>query len=89
MGTTMGITGEQLRQRLEESLQARVEVEDQSHLHAGHEGAKDGGKHFKVHVVSERFKGLGTLARHRLVYDSVSDWMKKEIHALAITASHE
>ncbi|MDH4395805.1 MAG: BolA family transcriptional regulator [Limnobacter sp.] len=85
----MGITREQLQQRLEEALQAKVHVDDESHLHAGHEGAKDGGKHFKVHVVSERFKGLSTLARHRLVYDSVSDWMKKEIHALAITASHE
>lgn len=83
----MSITAEQLKSRLEESLEASVDVADESHLHAGHEGARDGGKHFRVKVKSAKFKGLSTLARHRLVYDSVADWMKKEIHALAIDAS--
>lgn len=80
------LTADALKQRLVERLEAGVEVIDESHLHAGHEGAKSGGKHFRVHVVSPKFKGIGTLARHRLVYDAVSDWMQKEIHALAIVA---
>lgn len=80
------LNAELLKERLKERLQASVEVTDDSHLHAGHEGAKSGGKHFSVIVTSTKFEGLNTLARHRLVYDAVSDWMNKEIHALAITA---
>ncbi|HEX4879247.1 MAG TPA: BolA family protein [Limnobacter sp.] len=83
----MSITAEQLRARLEERLQAQVEVVDESHLHAGHAGAREGGRHFRVKVCTTQFAGLRTLARHRLVYDAVSDWMKKEIHALAIDAA--
>ncbi|HEY1058725.1 MAG TPA: BolA family protein [Limnobacter sp.] len=83
----MSITADQLRERLEQALEATVEVEDESHLHAGHAGARDGGRHFRVRVKSRKFAGLGTLGRHRLVYDAVSDWMKKEIHALAIDAA--
>lgn len=80
------LTAQLLKQRLEEKLKAEVEVSDDSHLHAGHEGAKSGGKHFSVQIASPQFEGLNTLARHRLVYDAVSDWMNKEIHALAIKA---
>ncbi|MDX1669584.1 MAG: BolA family protein [Limnobacter sp.] len=81
------LTAELLKERLETELDAEVAVSDDSHLHAGHEGAKSGGKHFSVHIASPRFDGLNTLARHRLVYDAVSDWMNKEIHALAIKAN--
>ncbi|MFN4328107.1 MAG: BolA family protein [Limnobacter sp.] len=81
----MSISAEQLKARVMERLQATwVEVTDESHLHAGHEGAKSGGRHFRIKVKSPRFTGLATLARHRLVYDAVSDWMNREIHALAI-----
>jgi BolA family transcriptional regulator, general stress-responsive regulator len=83
----MGIDAKQLQKRLEDTLTASVEVIDESHLHAGHAGARDGGKHFRVRLKSPKFQGLGTLARHRLVYDAVSDWMPKEIHALAIDAA--
>lgn len=83
----MSITSEQLQQRLEQALLATVEVEDDSHLHAGHAGALAGGKHFRVRIKTPRFQGLNTVARHRLVYDAVADWMKKEIHALAIDAA--
>lgn len=62
-----------------------LEVTDDSHLHAGHAGAREG-RHFSVRVVSERFEGLGRLARHRLVYDALAQWMPHGIHALAITA---
>lgn len=61
-------------------------VKDQSHLHAGHEGAKDGKGHFDVRIVSEEFDGLNRIARHRLVYDALGDFMATDIHALSITA---
>ncbi|MGA0582883.1 MAG: BolA family protein [Castellaniella sp.] len=65
---------------------ARLDLIDESHLHAGHAGAQGGARHFRVHIVSNRFQGLGTLARHRLVYDCVRDLMPHPIHALAIEA---
>jgi BolA protein len=77
----------ELRGRLEADFpDALIEVTDDSHLHAGHAGAAGGGGHFSVKVVSERFAGRATLARHRLVYDAVRDWMPHRIHALAIIA---
>lgn len=65
---------------------ATIELLDESHLHAGHAGARGGAGHFRVRVVSTAFAGLPTVARHRLVYDSVRDWMPDRIHALAIEA---
>lgn len=77
----------ELRGRLETAFpDALIEVTDDSHLHAGHAGAAGGGGHFSVKVVSERFAGRATLARHRLVYDAVLDWMPHRVHALAIVA---
>ena len=76
-----------IRDRLREQLSAEsVEIEDQSHLHAGHAGAAGGGGHYEVTIVASCFKGLNTLARHRLVYEAVGELMKKEIHALSIQA---
>jgi BolA protein len=60
-------------------------VEDDSHLHAGHAGAREG-RHFSVRIASERFNGLSRLARHRLVYDALHDLIPRGIHALAIDA---
>ena len=78
---------ERIRARLSEALQPSVlELTDESALHAGHEGAKSGGSHFRLRIVSPRFDGLRLVMRHRLVYDSVHDMMHTEIHALAITA---
>ena len=51
-------------------LPAKLEVQDDSHLHAGHAGAKEG-RHFSVRVVSEAFNGLSRVARHRLIYDAL------------------
>ncbi|HEX4510630.1 MAG TPA: BolA family protein [Burkholderiaceae bacterium] len=62
-----------------------LEVQDDSHLHAGHAGAREG-RHFSVRVVSPAFKGLGRVARHRLVYDALRSLMSRGIHALAIDA---
>jgi BolA family transcriptional regulator, general stress-responsive regulator len=60
-------------------------VQDDSHLHAGHAGAREG-RHFSVAVVSERFAGLSRVARHRLVYDALQRLIPQGIHALAIDA---
>ena len=62
-----------------------LEVIDDSHLHAGHAGAREG-RHFTVRIRSERFTGLSRVARHRLVYDALAAWMPRGIHALAIEA---
>jgi len=63
-----------------------VELLDESGLHAGHEGAKAGGSHFRLTIVSPRFEGRNTLARHRMVYAALAPLMQREIHALAIRA---
>ena len=64
---------------------AALEVIDDSHLHAGHAGAREG-RHFTVRIRSERFAGLNRVARHRLAYDALAAWMPRGIHALAIDA---
>lgn len=62
-------------------------VKDQSHLHAGHAGAKDGRGHFDVSIVAEAFSGVTPLKRHRMVYEALDDLLQSEIHALRIKAS--
>lgn len=63
-----------------------LQVKDQSHLHAGHEGAKSGGGHFDVRIIAEAFQGQRPLQRHRMVFDALGAMMESEIHALRITA---
>ncbi|MBJ20196.1 MAG: BolA family transcriptional regulator [bacterium] len=70
-----------LRNRLEAS---HVEVIDESHLHAGHAGAKSGGGHFRAVIVSGQFSGLGRVKAQQLVYGILDDWMGREIHALSM-----
>jgi BolA family transcriptional regulator, general stress-responsive regulator len=82
----MTVTAAQVQDRLQQTLQpVELRVQDDSHLHAGHAGAKEG-RHFSVQVVSPLFIGLPRLARHRLVYDSLTQLMSQGIHALAIEA---
>jgi BolA family transcriptional regulator, general stress-responsive regulator len=59
-------------------------VIDESHLHVGHAGARDGRGHFRLRVVSPAFAGLSSLARHRLVYAALGSLMDTDIHALAL-----
>ena len=66
--------------------EAAIQIEDESHLHVGHAGAAGGAGHFRVRVIDARFNGLQRIARHRLVYDAVSDWMPARVHALNIIA---
>jgi BolA protein len=63
----------------------RLAVQDDSHLHAGHAGAREG-RHFSVSILSRRFEGLSRVSRHRLVYDALDALMGHGIHALAIDA---
>ena len=63
-----------------------LDVEDDSHKHSGHEGAKSGLGHFNVSIISSHFNGMKMLARHRAVYAALDEMMKTDIHALAIEA---
>lgn len=77
----------QIRERLEESLApSDLEIVDESHLHVGHPGARDGRGHFRVRIVSDQFTGLPRLARHRRVYRALGELMQTDIHALTIEA---
>jgi BolA protein len=72
--------------RLREKLApTRLEIVDESSKHAGHAGARGGG-HFAVTIVSARFAGLNPIQRHRLVYETLGDLMKTDIHALRVRA---
>jgi BolA family transcriptional regulator, general stress-responsive regulator len=62
-----------------------ITVRDDSALHAGHAGAREGG-HYAVTIVAGAFAGKARVARHRMVYDALADAMQRGIHALAITA---
>ncbi len=78
---------ERIRVALEAALAPQLlEVEDDSHRHAGHAGARDGRGHFNVTVVSEAFAGKAPLARHRTVYAALGEMMQTDIHALSISA---
>ena len=78
---------ERIRERLVAALApADLAIEDESHRHAGHAGARDGRGHFRVRVVSDAFRGQAPLARHRAVYAALGELMQSDIHALAIDA---
>lgn len=78
-------TVELLRQQLSSLEPLSIVIEDESHRHAGHAGAKEGG-HYKLDIVSSAFAGKNTIARHRLIYDAAGDLMRGKIHALSIRA---
>lgn len=78
---------ERIRGRLQAAFQPReLELLDESHLHTGHAGARDGRGHFRVRIVAPAFAGLRPIARHQLVYQSLGELMQTDIHALSITA---
>jgi BolA protein len=77
------------RARIEEKLRRELAAEivlvvDESHLHAGHAGARSGAGHFRAVIVSERFEGKSPLERQRLVYAALAEEMGREIHALSL-----
>ena len=77
-------TVERIRERLQALQPLALAIDDDSALHAGHEGARSGGGHYRLRMVSQRFAGLPRLARHRLVYDSLDPMMQREVHALSL-----
>ncbi|MBT9495945.1 MULTISPECIES: BolA family protein [Zoogloea] len=77
---------DEIRNRLSVLAPERIELIDDSHLHAGHAGARSGGGHYQLDIVSAAFVGKNTVARHRLIYDALGDMMRQEIHALSIQA---
>jgi BolA family transcriptional regulator, general stress-responsive regulator len=76
-----------IRRKLTERFApTRVEIEDQSHLHSGHEGARPGGEtHFAVTIVSAAFTGQSRVARQRLVYETLAQELAAGVHALSLT----
>jgi BolA protein len=77
---------EALRAALAALQPSVLEISDDSHKHAGHEGARDGRGHFSLLIVSPRFSGLNAIARHRAVYAAVGQLMQTDIHALSMRA---
>ena len=78
---------QEIKQRLAAEFEPEtLGVEDESHLHEGHEGARDGRGHFRVLIISQAFAERSLLERHRMVYKALGDLMRTDIHALAIDA---
>jgi BolA family transcriptional regulator, general stress-responsive regulator len=78
---------ERIRERLLDALEPEsLEIEDESHLHAGHAGARDGRGHFRVTIIAEAFANVPRIGRHRLVYAALGSLMSTDIHALTIQA---
>lgn len=75
-----------IEQKLAVLQPIRLQLRDDSALHAGHEGAKGGGGHYSLTIVSPQFSGKNTVARHRLIYAALGPMMQQQIHALAIRA---
>ena len=82
----MAVSAQDIDAALRQALQPqKLEVIDDSARHAGHAGAGEG-SHWTVRITSERFAGLTSVARHRLVYHALASLIPAGIHALAIQA---
>jgi len=76
----------EMRARLATLSPLHLEIVDESALHAGHAGARSGGGHYQMTVISAAFAGQNAVGRHRLIYQALGDLMPARIHALSITA---
>ena len=79
-------TLEAMREKLAALEPLRIDIADDSAKHAGHAGARGGGGHYRLPIVSPRFSGCATAQRHRLIYEALGPMMRGEIHALRIKA---
>lgn len=79
-------TPDLIREKLAILAPEAIEVLDDSAQHVGHVGAQSGGGHYRLMLVSTRFRGLPLPARHRLIYDALGPLMRMQIHALSIKA---
>ena len=75
-----------IKQKLAALNPEKIEILDESAKHEGHEGAKNGGGHFLLTIVSCDFSEKSTMTRHRMIYAALGEMMKKDIHALSIKA---
>jgi BolA family transcriptional regulator, general stress-responsive regulator len=82
----MSDTTNLIRQKLAALEPAKIDIIDDSARHAGHAGARGGGGHYSITIVSWQFSGKTTVARHRLVYGALRELMHKDIHALSVKA---
>ena len=73
-----------IRERLGALEPQRLDIVDESALHAGHAGARSGGRHYRMTVVAASFDGRNKVARHRMVYQALGPLMQRDIHALAL-----
>lgn len=81
------MTTELIRRLLTEALKPEsLEIIDNSAAHAGHAGARSGGGHYYITIISEAFEGKSLVQRHQLIYQALGDLMKQQIHALGINA---
>ena len=84
---TADLTTEQEMERRLAALEPEaLQILDESGKHVGHEGARGGGGHYMLTIVSRHFAGKPAQARHRMIYEALGALMKKEIHALTIKA---
>jgi BolA protein len=82
----MGVVADRIRLKLDEAFApVRLEVQDDSAKHKGHSGAREGGEsHFSVRIVSERFEGMGRVARQRLINAALAEELAGPVHALSL-----
>jgi BolA protein len=80
-------TPERIRERLAPLSPERLEIEDESARHAGHKGAKGGGGHYRLTIVSNQFVGKSLISRHRMINELLGEMLQKEIHAISIIAN--
>lgn len=82
----MNDTIDLIRQKLAVLAPERIDIVDESAQHAGHAGAAGGGGHYRLIIVSGRFKDTNVVGRHRMIYEALGEMMKERIHALSISA---
>ena len=84
----LGPVGQSIAKKLDKAFSPRrLEVIDESHMHAGHAGAHPQGEsHFRVRIVAQGFAGKSRVMRHRLVNETLAEELRTRVHALAIEA---
>jgi BolA protein len=86
MNSSTSDTITEIRSRLAALMPLQVELIDESAQHAGHAGAKSGGGHYQLTIISPTFTGKNIVARHRAIYQAMGDLMSTRVHALSISA---
>jgi BolA family transcriptional regulator, general stress-responsive regulator len=82
----MNTTIAEIEARLATLAPQHIEIIDDSALHAGHAGARSGGGHYRLTIVSDAFSGQNIVARHRAIFQALGDLMTTRVHALSINA---